>query len=317
MNDSDFPKIDDQWILSNRGRKNVLDPLKPYGWLIEKERTLSGNIEDTAIIFLTNRECSFHCLMCDLWQNTIDASPLPGSIPDQIEWALGQLPGAKQLKLYNSGSFFDERAIPEADYERIASLVSHFETVIVESHPKLVNNKCLRFRDMLKPQLQVAIGLETVHPEILPKLNKQMSTGDFRKSVRFLVSHEIGTRAFILLRPPYLTESEGIYWAERSIDFAFECMVGCCTVIPVRAGNGAMDRLQAQGEFSTPDIKSLETVLEYGISLDRGMVFADIWDIAKFSSCDNCLTKRTNRLISMNLNQKIVKKIECSCKADN
>ena len=45
---------------------------------------------------------------------------------------------AKHLKLYNSGSFFDGRAIPEEDYPRIASLVSHFETVIVESHPKLI-----------------------------------------------------------------------------------------------------------------------------------------------------------------------------------
>ena len=70
--------------------------------------------------------------------------------PHQIEWALNQMPEARHLKLYNSGSFFDERAIPSEDYERIASLVSHFETVIVESHPRLINEKCLHFRDMLK-----------------------------------------------------------------------------------------------------------------------------------------------------------------------
>jgi hypothetical protein len=140
MSDPSGSGFDDRWILSSRGDRNDVDPLKPYGWLVEKERTASGYIGDTAIIFLTNRECQFHCLMCDLWKNTTYDSVPVGAIPDQIEWALNRLPPAKQLKLYNSGSFFDARAIPSADYQKIASLVSDFETVIVESHPRLISD---------------------------------------------------------------------------------------------------------------------------------------------------------------------------------
>ena len=143
--------ITDEWILSKRGSKNAVDPLKPYGWLVEKERTPSGRIEDTAIIFLTNRECQYHCLMCDLWKNTTDFSVPAGSIPQQIEMALNQMAPARHLKLYNSGSFFDERAIPSSDYEKIADLVSGFETVIVESHPRLVNEKCFGLGICLNP----------------------------------------------------------------------------------------------------------------------------------------------------------------------
>ena len=74
----------DKWILSNRGKKNPVDPLKPYAWLVEKERTRLGHVEDTAIIFLTNMECPFHCLMCDLWKDTT-SRPVPvGAIPLQI-----------------------------------------------------------------------------------------------------------------------------------------------------------------------------------------------------------------------------------------
>ncbi len=268
--------INDKWIVSNRGKKNKVDLHRPYAWLVEKEPTISKKIEDTAIIFLTNRECPFHCLMCDLWKNTSDISVPVGAIPNQIEWALEQMPDAKHLKLYNSGNFFDKRAIPEEDYDRIASLVSNFETVIVESHPKLINEKCLRFRDMLKPELQVALGLETAHPEILQKLNKQMTLEDFRNSVSYLTQNRVPSRAFILLRPPFLSESEGIYWAKRSIDFAYSVGVECCTIIPVRAGNGALDLLMEKGDFSLPDIHSLETVLEYGIGLNAGCVFADV-----------------------------------------
>ena len=289
MNENSNPVFDDRWILANRGQKNCVDPQKPYAWLIEKERTISGKIEDIAIIFLTNRECSFHCLMCDLWKNTTDESVPLGSIPNQIEWALNQLPPVKHLKLYNSGSFFDERAIPKEDYQKIASLISSLETVIVECHPKLINEKCLAFRDMLKPELQIALGLETVHTETLSKLNKQMTLDDFSKAVSFLNKHSIKSRAFILLRPPFQSEEEGVFWAEKSIDFAFSSGIECCTIIPVRAGNGALDLLQEQGNFAPPEIQSLETVLEYGIGLNKGRVFADTWDLGLFSNCDNCL----------------------------
>ena len=296
-----------------RGNKNPVDLLRPYGWIVEKERTISGKIEDTGIIFLTNRECPFHCLMCDLWKNTTDESVPAGAIPAQITWALEQMPEVKHLKLYNSGSFFDERAITLEDYKEIASLLKKFETIIVECHPKLINDKCLKFRDMLTPELHIALGLETVHPLILLNLKKQMTSEDFSNSVDFLTKHDIHTRAFILLRPPFFSESEGIYWAERSIDFAFSSGVNCCTIIPVRGGNGAMDFLMGKGDFSLPNIRSLETVLEYGIGLKSGRVFADVWDLGLFSTCDKCLENRTDRLVRMNLNQKIFPAVECEC----
>lgn len=313
MSENFNPVFSDRRIVSNRGIKNPVDPRKPYGWLVEKERTSSGNVEDVAIIFLTNRECPFHCLMCDLWKNTTDETVPVGAIPDQIEWALKHLPEVRHLKLYNSGSFFDRKAIPEEDYTGIASLLSGFETVIVECHPRFINDKCLKFRDMVKPELQVAIGLETVNREVLRKLNKKMSLNDFIDAVNFLNRNSIKSRSFILLRPPFLSEEDGIYWAERSIDFAFSAGVECCTVIPVRAGNGAMNVLLEKGHFSPPDIHSLETVLEYGIGLKAGRVFADVWDLGLFSSCKKCIDKRTNRLISMNLSQKIYDPVKCTC----
>jgi radical SAM enzyme (TIGR01210 family) len=313
MSDKNKLLINDQWIAASRGNKNHVDPLKPYGWLTEKERTVSGSIEDTGIIFLTNRECPFHCLMCDLWKNTTDETVAAGTIPDQIRFAMEKMPGVRHIKLYNSGSFFDTRAIPEEEYKEIASILKNCETVIVESHPRLINEKCIRFRDMLVPQLHVAMGLETVNRDILVMLNKQMTPEDFGNSVSFLTKHGILSRAFILLRPPLLTEAEGILWAERSIDFAFTSGVECCTIIPVREGNGAMDLLKVRGDFSLPDIHSLEHVLEYGIGLKKGRVFADVWDLAHFSKCNKCIDQRVGRLTSMNLTQSILSQVQCSC----
>jgi archaeosine synthase beta-subunit len=91
----------------------------PYAYLVEDERTAAGEIVPTATIFLTNRECPWRCLMCDLWRNTITETVPAGAIPQQIDYALERLPAARQIKLYNSGSFFDPRAIPPAITKRL------------------------------------------------------------------------------------------------------------------------------------------------------------------------------------------------------
>jgi len=313
MNEITGFKISDGWIESLRGQKNRVDQDRPYAWLVEKERTADGTIEDTGIIFLTNRECPYRCLMCDLWKNTTDEPISHGAITRQVEWALERMPGIRHVKLYNSGSFFDEKAIPPSEYRNIAALLDNFENVIVESHPRLIGEKCLSFRKMLKPGLEIALGLETVHPDLLKKLNKKMTSDDFRKSVEFLNRNGIKSRAFILLRPPFLTESEGIEWAELSIDFAFDAGAGSCTVIPVRAGNGAMDNLRKSGLFTPPDIKSLEETVEYGIRFGSGRVFADLWDLELFSGCAKCFDRRKERLTRMNLYQEISEPVVCTC----
>jgi archaeosine synthase beta-subunit len=306
-------ELNDKWIIKCRGKKNPVSSDRPYGWLVEKEHPQPFAVHDTGVIFLTNCECLYHCLMCDLWKNTLDHPVSHGTIPQQIEWALKQMPPVSYLKLYNSGSFFDPRAVPPGDYPVIAKLLKGFDTVIVESHPAFIGERCLEFKNLLKPDLQVAIGLETSNDELLQKLNKKMTSKDFAKAVEFLLLNDILSRAFILLKPPYLNEEEAISDAKRSIDFAFNMGVECCCVIPVRGGNGAMEALREKGQFSPPKIKSLENVLEYGIHRKMGRIFADLWNLEQFSECDVCFEKRKDRLNKMNLYQRIMDRITCNC----
>src|SRR5262245_15239857 len=137
-------------ILAARGPKNAVDPQRPYAYLVEDECSASGEVVPVATLFLTNRECPFRCLMCALWQNTTDETVPVGAIPAQIDFALSQLPPARQIKLYNSGNFFDPQAIPREDFPAIVSRVRGFENVIVENHPRLCGDDCLRFRDLLQ-----------------------------------------------------------------------------------------------------------------------------------------------------------------------
>ena len=195
----------DAWIVSHRGARNPVDPWKPYSATLERERAASGEVVPVATIFLTNKECPWHCLMCDLWKNTLTDRVPAGAIPRQIEIGLQQLgPEGQQIKLYNSGSFFDPQAIPREDFSAIAALVKNFDNVIVENHPALVGPPVLEFSEMIGGGLEVAMGLETAHPEALAKLNKHMTLGQFARAAAFLVEHAIAVRAFVLVQPPYI-----------------------------------------------------------------------------------------------------------------
>jgi len=354
----DHPRERDRWVLARRGARNQLDPFKPRAFFVEEERAESGEVVSVATILLTNRECPWRCLMCDLWKNTLTETVLVGAVLAQIDYALDQCrvgvtpapnsgktlafnclltasqgegrrdacPTLRQIKLYNSGSFFDPRAIPPEDYVAIADRVRAFERVIVECHPALVGESALEFRDLLnavdasearppvhRPKLEVAMGLETAHPEVLAKLNKRMTLDQFRRAAEFLRQNEIALRVFVLVKPPFLDEAEALHWAERSMDFAFDCGATVVSLIPTRFGNGALEALAEHGEFSPPKLATLEAALDYGIALKRGRVFADLWDVEQFSDCKECLERRRARLGEMNLRQTTQPRVACEC----
>ncbi|EMI53366.1 radical SAM protein [Rhodopirellula sallentina] len=314
QNFSETTKLTTAEILRLRGSKNVVSSSRPYTFMVEQERSANGEIEDVATVFLANSECPYRCLMCDLWKNTLDHPVHSGAIAEQIRYALKRLPSAKSIKLYNSGNFFDARAIPRTDYREIAELCSPFDRVVVENHPALCNQSCVALNELLDGRLEIAMGLETVHPEVLPLLNKQMTLERFAEACDFLVSNSIAIRAFVLLRPPYLDEEEGIEWAVKSIEFAADCGVGCIAVIPTRAGNGAIEFLAEQGAFTPPRLSSLESVLDNVLKEPKAYrVFGDLWDAGRFSSCDRCVDVRVQRIQNMNLTQTFQAPVVCDC----
>jgi hypothetical protein len=308
----------DTWVLERRAGRKTLDPQKPYLFFVEQELSASGDILPVATIFLTNRECPWRCVMCDLWRNTLTTTVPLGAIPSQIDFALSQLPAARVLKLYNSASFFDARAIPVEDHPAIADRANNFERLIVENHPALVDDHCLRFRDRLKCRFEIAMGLETVHPEVLPKLNKRMTLEQFAAAAAFLRDHEIDLRVFVLVQPPFMQPEEAVLWAQRSVDFAFDCGATAVTLIPTRGGNGAMEALAANQQFSPPRLETLENSFNYGLGLKRGRVFADLWDADNIPPCPACRTPRIARLRRMNLSQANLSPVRCqSCDSAN
>lgn len=310
------------WIRARRAPRSTFNVRIPHGAFVERERSAAGELLPTLTVLLRSRECPWHCLMCDLWKSTVSHPIPPGAVPAQIDVALtrhatSRFGRLRQVKLYNSGSFFDAGAVPPSDYPAIGRRLAGCERVIVECHPKLVGSRTLAFRDRLAhstapAQLEVAMGLETVHPTALDRLNKEMTLADFQRAADFLLEHRIDLRAFVLVQPPFVPEVEAIDWAEHSVNFAFDCGATAVSLIPTRLGNGALDDLARATQFSPPSIDTLELALDRGLALQRGRVFADLWDLEKFSSCQACFPARRDRLATINLDQSGPPTISCA-----
>jgi radical SAM enzyme (TIGR01210 family) len=307
----------DRWILSQRpnldAARSAFARDRPGHWLRETEPDGRGGIASILTLFLTNRECPWRCLMCDLWQHTTRESVSAGAIAAQVThgcmtaFLAGRGRPANWLKLYNAGSFFDPRAIPPQDYPAIAEQARQFSHLIVECHPTLVNDQCLKFRDQLrKTRFEIAMGLETAHPGVLEKLNKRMSLESFSRAAKFLRGAGVDVRVFILMKPPFLDDAEAVEWGRRSIDFAFDCGANVVSLIPTRAGNGALEELAREGLFSPPKLSAFEVVAEYGVKLRRGRMLADLWDLEKIAPDAASFERSRDRLFRMNHDQRVM-----------
>lgn len=303
----------DRRIRSLRPPKPYVDPFTPHGSLIEDERRPNGDRERALTIFLAGAECPFTCAFCDLWRFTIDGPTPPGALVRQVEQTLDRCgqPLPVRLKLYNASNFFDRRAVPMEDRATLAALASPFSAVTVESHVSTIGDDTLDFARQITGRLEVAVGLETIHREAMSHLNKRLELPRFDAAAKFLSEHAIDLRVFVLLGAPYVPAEETVLWTVRAVEYAIVCGASVVAIIPVRGGNGEMERLQALGHFTPPTLSQLEDALDACLALNSAVITADLWDIERLSTCETCRVARAERLARLNLTGRPEPRVTC------
>jgi archaeosine synthase beta-subunit len=291
----------DRRIRSLRPPKPRVDPYRAHGSLLEDERRPDGRIEKALTIFLAGAECPFTCSFCDLWRWTIDGATPPGALARQVRDVLETTPHAERLKLYNASNFFDRRAVPDEDMAAIASLASSFAGVTVESHANTIGAATLAFAERLSGRLEVAVGLETIHPTAAAQLNKRLDLDRFERAARLLADNDIDLRVFVLLGAPYVAPDESVEWTVRTVEYAARHGASVISIIPVRGGNGEMERLAELGHFTPPRLSQLEVALDRCLALAPTVVTADVWDAERMRACDHCRRERIDRLCRLNV----------------
>ena len=306
-----------------RGPKEPVDPWALPPTVLEEERQPGMGDARPAVapaltVFLAGAECPFTCVFCDLWRHTLEGPTPPGALAAQLDLALQAHPGldlaATVVKLYNASNFFERRAVPEEDRRAIARRLRGARRVVVECHPRLVGPECLDFARDLAAPLEVAMGLETVHPAAFPRLHKGMEIADFDAAAVLLREGAVSVRAFVQVGAPYVPAAEAVRWAVRSAEHALAAGAGHVALIPARGGNGALELLAERGEFRPPSLADLEAALEGALAVagPAAVVTADLWDLDAFSDCPGCLPARRERLRRINLSGAPEPRVVCA-----
>ena len=307
-----------------RGRpRPPVDPWRPLAVLVEEERDGAGGSRRWLTVLLAGAECPYGCVFCDLWRHTLDGPTPAGALPAQLAaalaWADGHPPAAAAtgVKLYNASNLFEPRAVPPADDAAIAALVApRFERVAVECHPRLVGERCFAFARRLAERgsrLEVAMGLETVHPRALPRLGKAMTVDDFDRAAAALAAAGCALRAFVLVGAPNQPPAAAAGWAARTAAHAFAAGAGHASLIPVRGDTPEMRALAAAGAWAPPALADLEAALDLTLAAAPAgrVATADLWDLERLAGCDACFTARRQRLERINLSGTAEPRVAC------
>jgi uncharacterized Fe-S cluster-containing MiaB family protein len=279
------------------------------------ERQPDRTIQRALTVFLAGAECPFTCSFCDLWRFTIDGRTPVGALPKQLSDVLQSLdasaPRPDRLKLYNASNFFDRRAVPAADLPRLAELAAPFAGVTVESHASTIGPPAIEFARLLTGRLEVAVGLETIHPLAAAQMNKRLDLAAFDRGARWLADNGMDLRVFVLLGAPYVPTGESVEWTVRTVEHAVQCGAALASIIPVRGGNGEMERLAALGHFTPPTLSQLEDALDRCLGFTGTVVTADLWDVELLPACDHCRPARIERLRRLNVTGRPESRIAC------
>ena len=156
------------------------------------------------------------------------------------------------------------------------------------------------------------MGLETIHPVAMTHLNKRLDLARFDAAARLLSDNDIGLRVFVLLGAPHVPVDESIEWTRRTVMHAVERGAAVVSIIPVRGGNGEMERLQALGAFVPLTLADLEHAIEACADVSTSVVTADLWDAQRLPGCDVCRGARIERMRQLNVTGVLAARVTCA-----
>ena len=280
-------------IRALRPPKEPVDPWRPLGSLVEDERRPGGGQEHAVTVFLAGSECPFTCVFCDLWRHTLDGPTPPGALPAQLRtpWPTRRCDGRdpSRIKLYNASNFFDDARRPGRGPSGPGrALLRPFAGSPSSATPGSSVSRCFEFADRLEGRLEVAMGLETVHPDALARLNKRLTLDDFARAAVRLRARPIDLRAFVLLGAPFVPPAEAR--VGRALGSSRRRRgASVVSLIPVRGGNGELERLRDVGRLPRrPPSASSRRRSTAPCGCGGAVVIADLWDADRLPGCAAC-----------------------------
>ena len=318
--------------------------IKPVSFWTKPDRLLDEIGKEFTIILRT-KGCSWAlgnyggCSMCGYVQDAnikeVPSHYLIKQFDYALERKLNEIKDPQNnyiLKIFNSGSFFDDSELDIAVrmhiYRKIAEIKNIKEFVIESRVEYITADQLSNLKNNLKNKyIEIGIGLETTNDYIRNHyINKGLVYEQFLKAVELCRKYDIGVRAYLLLKPPFLNEQGAIDDCIDSIRSLISLKVNSISINPLNIQKGSLtEYLWYQNRYRPPWFYSLFKCLKKAIKqedLKNTRIVSDPSGAGTKRGIHNCL-KCDEKMISLLkdfvLNQEInrlryYKEVDCDCK---
>ena len=223
------------------------------------------------VLILKTRGCYWAdvkgCTMCGYSKDTLGRSATPEELSEQLARALARYRDEPYVKVYTSGSFLDDREVDSGSRGRIVGAFSgRARRFLFETLPEFATEATLRpLRDAFQGELEVALGLESVDPTVLAKyVHKSAGPEEYLAAGDRVRSLGMRSKAYLLLKPPHLSESESVDDVVRSVEEAAQHF-DALSINPVHIQNGTVvEWLYRRGRYRPPWLWSVVDALSRG-----------------------------------------------------
>lgn len=227
----------------------------------------------------------------------------------------------KKVKLFTSGSFLDPKEVDHDCAKKIISFLSEkgISEVTLESRPEYVEEDYLKeLMGNNDLQIEVAMGLESSNNKILKhSINKGFTFEDFLSVSEILKKLGIKNKAYLMIKPPFLTEKEAIHDAINSAK-SIEKIADVISFNPMTVHkNTLVEYLWNKGEYSPPWGWSILEILKETANLRPDIICHPVafGRSRGPKNCKSCNREIEKKILEFSLNNdpKILD-YDCDCK---
>jgi hypothetical protein len=305
------------------------DPHEPTRVWLDEDNTPDG-VRESLTIILNTGGCRWAraggCTMCGYVAESVEGGTVShDALMDQVRACLDHEAANADdptpvVKIYTSGSFLDEREVPAETRRAIAETFADRERHVLESLPDFVDREKLAEFTDLGLEADVAVGLETATDRVRhDAVNKYFDYEAFVDASTEAAAADAGVKAYLLLKPPFLSESEAV---EDMISSVHRCAEHAHTVSmnPTNVQRYTMvDDLYFRGGYRPPWLWSVAEVLRETADADAIVVSDPVGHGSDRGphNCGECddLVQRAIKDFNLRQDPAVFEQVSCDCQA--
>jgi radical SAM enzyme (TIGR01210 family) len=268
--------------------------------------------------------------MCSYLLDGSQEKPTSDELIEQFRFAMSDLEDKDaplSVKIYTSGSFLDTEEVSTEARSAILEMIGSDERVrevVLESRPEYVQDTVLsEVRRVLGDRtVEIGMGLESASDVVRTVcINKSFDLRAFRASLETAKQHNIGIRAYVLLKPPLMTERDAMVDAITTIQKAQELGVTTVSLNPVNVQNDTLvEKLWNRRKYRPPWLWSVLEVLREASRISDGWMRIVCDPVAGGKrrgshNCGKCDSEIVHAIRDFSLNQdsSVFDKPTCGC----